>query len=204
MQEDVFLHGVSRWELLLFVQLTDSPITSGLLNFHLMLTSTCHFCWHASHWTSTPCFQVFWPRSLTRGAFDRLAQLSVSCSHARTSLNGSHASSTLLRFSSRLPSTCFVRPCRLHSATLLDLQLLSNTYCQTSETCNLSFARCRPANSTRYINKKNGCCNPSQCVCARACFGVWETAELKDGKKFHRREKLYSKWMSLSLIFVHR
>lgn len=68
---------------------------------------------------------------------------------------------------------CFVCPCRLCFATLVDLQLLSNTYCQASETCNLSFARRRPANSTRYINKKNDCCYACQvCLCVCVCMCV--------------------------------
>lgn len=77
---------------------------------------------------------------------------------------------------------CFVCPCRLCSATLVDLQLLSNTYCQASETCSLSFARHRPANSTCYINKKNSCCYACQdparvsvCESVReeGMWGVW-------------------------------
>lgn len=91
--------------------------------------------------------------------------LSVSLAHAHAVF---HSNLTLLSI-----NMCFVRPCRLCSATLVDLQLLSNTYCQASETCNLSFARRRPTNSTRYINKKNDCCYACQePVCVRVCACV--------------------------------
>lgn len=63
--------------------------------------------------------------------------------------------SLLLQFKATLHQLV---PAGSRSAAPADLQLLSNTYCQASETCNLSFARRRPANSIHYINKKNGWC----------------------------------------------
>lgn len=67
-----------------------------------------------------------------------------------------------LQFNAALHQRVLSIPAGSCSAAPADLQLLSNTYCQASETCNLSFARRRTANSIHYINKKNGCCYTRQ------------------------------------------
>lgn len=67
-----------------------------------------------------------------------------------------------LQFEAALHQRVLSIPAGSCSAAPVDLQLLSNTYCQASETCNLSFARRRPANSIHYINKKNYWCSTGQ------------------------------------------
>lgn len=67
-----------------------------------------------------------------------------------------------LQFEAALHQRVLSIPAGSCSAAPVDLQLLSNTYCQASETCNLSFARRRPANSIHYINKKNDWCSTRQ------------------------------------------
>ena len=131
-----------------------------------------------------------WPSMSLTISFALTHMLSLSLSLLHGAHTEFHSNLGLLAI-----NMCFVRPCRLCSATLVDLQLLSNTYCQASETCNLSFARRRPANSTRYINKKNDCCYACQqlvCVCVCVCVCVWQREggewDRKMNKKCHRRK----------------
>lgn len=144
--------------------------------FHLNLSCTSVVFSLASIHTFCHNYIIFYHllHHLTLRASDHLAlshvvSLCVSFAHAHKSTP--HWSC--------FPSTSFVRPCRLCSATVLDLQLLSNTYCQASETYNLSFARRCPANSTRYIKKKDEWCYACQELMCM-CLHIRATVGLKD------------------------
>lgn len=84
-----------------------------------------------------------------------------------------------LQFKAALHRHVLSIPAGSCSAAPVDLQLLSNTYCQASETCNLSFARYRPANSIHYINKKNDWCYTRQEL-VFISLRARETAGLRD------------------------
>lgn len=139
------------------------------------------FCF--TSWPCEPCGQLkhyckFWLLPFNRTivfAFWRSRSLSFSFGHFVGPLCLSNISQQFMEL--LYINMCFVCPCRLCSATLVDLQLLSNTYCQASETCSLSFARHRPANSTCYINKKNSCCYACQ---DPARVSLWERVRGRD------------------------
>lgn len=129
------------------------------------------FCWSVNTEPNSPAAAVFFPTQCFSHFDPTCLWQSVLLSHS-LSFSLTCSCTHCIQSNLVLPAInmCFVRLCRLCSATLVDLQLLSNTYCQASETCNLSFARRHLANSTRYINKKNDCsyaCQKPACVWER-------------------------------------
>lgn len=183
MQDDVRAHGVSRWGLHFFVQLVDSPITSRLLNFHLILTTTCRFCWHASHWTATPCFRVCWPWP----SAPLTVSLNSLCSHTHAQVSPAPTrralcSGLVAAFHQHVlsvPAGCAPLHCLIYSSYQIHIakrvrratfHLHAAALQIWSATLTRKMAAAMHANVWVCVRK-----------CARVCFGVWETAELKDG-----------------------